>query len=327
MVNKSSALGLSMPVSEEEITGEMIKLDLLEDADNEAMLDILIGNCMEDYPDDDQSEMAQYVARIARASITDQTRDKHVRIIKAFLTFHLERMAGWDPKVVTRQTPYDIWLFITHKCGPKSDGYEGRKYSTAISTRAALTLWFSTLRPQERVDEWVIDEATGLPTRARIISEFMLGLEKMKAKSGEVSQSARARMLDNIYQLHHHCIGRDMPEAERRWGIVRYTMYLFAWMMVLRIDEALSLAFENIDAIPRERRYFDVTMDTRKNAQTGITHFWRLWANDLDPRICPKRALIRLARVYGRTLPKTGPLFLQVNNYGAVMGKAIVSLP
>jgi hypothetical protein len=201
MVNKSSALGLSMPVSEEEvsavsacwadllskpghaspqITGEMIKLDLLEDADNEAMLDILIGNCMEDYPDDDQSEMAQYAARIARASITDQTRDKHVRcvvlcmpayskqrpegvcrIIKAFLTFHLKRTPGWDPKVVTRQTPYDIRLFITHKCGPKSDGYEGRKYSTAISTRAALTLWFRTLRPQERVDEWVIDEATG----------------------------------------------------------------------------------------------------------------------------------------------------------------------
>lgn len=74
-------------------------------------------------------------------------------------------------------------------------------------------------------------------------------------------------------------------------------------------------------------RYFDVTMDTRKNAQTDIAHFWRLWANDLDPRICPKRALIHLARVYGRTLPKTGPLFLQVNNYGAVMGKAIVSLP
>ena len=41
-----------------QIAGEMVKLDLLEDADNEATLDILIGDCMEDYPDDDQSEMA-----------------------------------------------------------------------------------------------------------------------------------------------------------------------------------------------------------------------------------------------------------------------------
>ncbi|KIK72073.1 hypothetical protein PAXRUDRAFT_22437 [Paxillus rubicundulus Ve08.2h10] len=104
------------------------------------------------------------------------------------------------------------------KCGPKSDGYEGQKYSTTISTCAALTLWFCTLHPQERVDEWVIDEATGqcsgLPTHARIVSEFMLGLKTMKAKSGEVSQSACALMLNDIYRLYHHCVGRDMPEAE-----------------------------------------------------------------------------------------------------------------
>ena len=64
-----------------QIAGEMVKLDLLEDADNEATLDILIGDCMEDYPDDDQSKMAQYAAKIARASITDQTRDKHIRYV------------------------------------------------------------------------------------------------------------------------------------------------------------------------------------------------------------------------------------------------------
>ena len=68
-------------------------------------------------------------------------------------------------------------------------------------------------------------------------------------------------------------------------------------------------------------------METRKNAQTGVAHIWHLWANDTDPRICPKRALIRLARIYGRDYPKTGPLFLQMNNYGVVMGKAIVCYP
>ena len=63
-----------------QIAGEMVKLDLLEDADNVATLDILIGYCMEDYPDDDdQSEMTQYAAKIVRASITDQTRVKHIR--------------------------------------------------------------------------------------------------------------------------------------------------------------------------------------------------------------------------------------------------------
>ena len=74
------------------------------------------------------------------------------------------------------------------------------------------------------------------------------------------------------------------------------------------------------------RSYFDVTMETRKNAQTGVPHIWCLWANDVDPRICPKHALIHLARIYGRDYPKTGPLFLQMNNYGVVIGKAIVCL-
>jgi hypothetical protein len=113
------------------------------------------------------------------------------------------------------------------------------------------------------------------------------------------------------------------------------TVYLFAWIMILRIDEALSLTFENIDSLPSERvfpflindlfscliydtypgSYFDVTMETRKNVQMGVAHFWHLWANNTDPRLCPKRALIRLARIYGRDYPKTGPLFLQMNNY------------
>ena len=72
--------------------------------------------------------------------------------------------------------------------------------------------------------------------------------------------------------------------------------------------------------------YFDMTMETRKNAQTRVPHIWHLCANDVDPRICPKRALIRLARIYSRDYPKTGPLFLQMNKYGVVIGKAIVCL-
>ena len=64
-------------------------------------------------------------------------------------------------KGVSRQTTYDIHLFITHKCGPKSGGYEGWKYFTTISTCAALTLWFRTLHPHERVDEWTAHRITG----------------------------------------------------------------------------------------------------------------------------------------------------------------------
>jgi len=86
------------------------------------------------------------------------------RIIKAYITFHMKRDPKWDAKAVMRQTPYDICAFITQKCGPVEAGYEGRKvdalvhlmltqidanlhlqFSTAISTRAALTLWYRSI--------------------------------------------------------------------------------------------------------------------------------------------------------------------------------------
>ena len=60
-------------------------------------------------------------------------------------------------------------------------------------------------------------------------------------------------------------------------------------------------------------------LKTRKSAQTGITHVWTLHANDADPKICPMRALIRLAVLYGENFSLSGPLFLKVNKNGAVM--------
>jgi hypothetical protein len=41
--------------------------------------------------------------------------------------FHKQRNTEWGPTAVTRQTPYDIRAFITHKCGEKDKGYEGKK--------------------------------------------------------------------------------------------------------------------------------------------------------------------------------------------------------
>jgi hypothetical protein len=62
----------------------------------------------------------------------------------------------------------------------------------------------------------------GLPTRSRAVSEFMVGLEKMKAKAGEISQSARALSLDDMHRLYDLCMKPTALLAEKRWGIVRY---------------------------------------------------------------------------------------------------------
>jgi hypothetical protein len=66
----------------------------------------------------------------------------------------------------------------------------------------------------------------GLLTRSRAVSEFMVGLEKIKARSGEISQSARALTLDNMHCLYDYCMRSTAPPKEQRWGIVRYVCQL-----------------------------------------------------------------------------------------------------
>ncbi|KAJ7882606.1 hypothetical protein B0H14DRAFT_2565293 [Mycena olivaceomarginata] len=295
-----------------QIEEELCTLDL-EDADSllEHVQD-LISQHLDEFPDDGvDDEVARYAAKMAKASITDGTRTGHLRIIKHYFVFHLRRNKKWDAKRVDEQTPRDIAAFITLKCGPTEQGFEGRKYSTAVSTRAALTMWYRSLRPNESTAEWRLDPATntwrGLPTRSRHVSQFMVGLEKTKAKSGEVSSSARALSLDDIHRLHNHCLDPSLTPARKRAGIVRYVAYLLAWLMMLRIDEVVHLTFENIDKIVGERRFIDVGLNTRKQNQTGLLHSWRLHANDNDPLICPVRAFILLASLYGPHIKKIRP--------------------
>ncbi|KAF9064213.1 hypothetical protein BDP27DRAFT_1230799 [Rhodocollybia butyracea] len=271
----------------------------------------MINECLEDFDDiNEMDETTKYAAKIAMSSITDKTRQGHVQIIKNYILYHLACNKNWDAKAVTAQTPYDIILFITQKCGPVKDGFEGKKYATAVSSRAALTLWYRHVRPNESLMEWRQDPSSGkwlgLPTRSRKVVEFMTGLEKQKAKSGDVSQSAHALTVDDMHKLYYHLVTRPgLTTAQRRQGIIRYAAYLFAWMLMLRIDETLSLQFESIDKTPGERRYFDVRLlGTRKTSQGGVGHFWRLHANDSDPRLCPIRIVELLATIYKTNVKK-----------------------
>ncbi|KAJ7920126.1 hypothetical protein B0H13DRAFT_1867901 [Mycena leptocephala] len=64
---------------------------------------------MEDFPDDGvDDEAARYAAKMTKANVADGTRTGQLRIICHFVTFN-------------------------QKCGPVEEGFEGRKYSTAVS--------------------------------------------------------------------------------------------------------------------------------------------------------------------------------------------------
>lgn len=62
----------------------------------------------------------------------------------------------------------------------------------------------------------------GLPTRSRTVAQYMIGLEKTKAKAGEISQSMRALTLSDMKKLHDHCLRPDQSLADLRWGVVRW---------------------------------------------------------------------------------------------------------
>ena len=51
------------------------------------------------------------------------------------------------------------------------------------------------------------------------MSEFMIGLEKMKARSGEVSQSACALMREDMHQLYDYCMDSTQMPEESRWAV------------------------------------------------------------------------------------------------------------
>ncbi|KAJ7804170.1 hypothetical protein B0H14DRAFT_3486571 [Mycena olivaceomarginata] len=194
--------------TEEEIEEELCRHDLEEADSLLELVQDLVTQHLDDFSDNGIDDNAsRYAAKMAKANITDGTRTGHLRILKHYFIFHLRRNKDWDANRVDEQTPWDIAAFITQKCGPVAED-TAYPYSTAVSTRAALTMWYWGLWPNESTAEWRLDPATNtwhrLPTRSRHVSQFMVGLEKTKAKSGEVSSSARALSLDDMHRLYDH---------------------------------------------------------------------------------------------------------------------------
>lgn len=50
----------------------------------------------------------------------------------------------------------------------------------------------------------------------------MVGLEKTKAKAGEVSQSARALTQEDFHRMYDLCLNSNQTPAQQKQGAVRY---------------------------------------------------------------------------------------------------------
>ncbi|KIJ47823.1 hypothetical protein M422DRAFT_248397 [Sphaerobolus stellatus SS14] len=102
---------------------------------------------------DREKHLTDAAELIAHNSIKEKTRFGHLRIIGAFVKFMLEQDPKWTASM-TRNSPYDVHLFITKKCASPSEGGEGKKFPTAVSIQAALTYFYKSLRSDESVSEW-----------------------------------------------------------------------------------------------------------------------------------------------------------------------------
>ena len=91
---------------------------------------------------------------------------------------------------------------------------------------------------------------------------------------------------------------------------------------MLRMEEVVSLTFEHMNHLLTAEEWFDVSLPPRKASQTGTRGTWRLWANDAKASLCPKRAQLSLAKLYGHTVERKGPLFRQVDSSGAILANS-----
>ncbi|KAF8585720.1 hypothetical protein K439DRAFT_1660130 [Ramaria rubella] len=266
---------------EAEIIAEETRLQLEDEtwASDANNIDALIESALQDFPDEKPtSEKYQGIQsaadEIAQHCITDKTRAGHLRIIRAFVVYMLMLDWKWSPDV-TAQSPLDVRAFIMKKCGAVEKGYEGKKLSNGQESSQRLFLFGRLLHTSTR--PCILMKVFGLPTHSLTILQFMVGLEKSKAAAGETSQSARALTLEDIHKLYDQCLkSKDITTPECRWGVVQYTIYLLAWLILLCIEEATNLEFERIDFHPGECCYFEVRLRTQKSAQTGVSLTWQM---------------------------------------------------
>ncbi|GJE98264.1 hypothetical protein PsYK624_144900 [Phanerochaete sordida] len=284
----------------------------------------MISLCLADFDSaDDDSKISQDAAEIARNSITQGTQTQHQRDVKQYIVYHLKRDPKWNAKAVSKDTPHHIRMFIQYKCGPVDQGYKGCRYATAVSIRAALTYWYRHVQKIHDTSEWRVDDdgrCHGLPTRSQAVARYMLGLQKAKAKAGEISQPMKAMTASTLSKIYDAIVASErLTNAQRRQGIVRYNAYLIAFLMMLRVDEVMSLHWRDIGHVPGEDEWLEITLPPRKASQTGTSGRWRLWANDIKPYLCPKRMRILLVSLYGAAPDRNAPMFVQVDDSGALL--------
>src|SRR4051794_35241344 len=81
----------------------------------------------------------------------------------------------------------------------------------------------------------------GNPSKAKKVVQYMKSLNKRKAKAGVKAKSVRAITQEDIMAFYARCVRIDTAVSAHQ-----YCIYVFAFLALLRIEEALSLQLTSI---------------------------------------------------------------------------------
>jgi len=160
----------------------------------------------------------------------------------------------------------------------------------------------------EQLGRWV-----GNPSKAKIVTQYIHSLKKRKALAGVKPNSVRAITQDDLMSFYDRCKKNGDVVSTRQFCI-----YVFAFITLLRSDEALSLWLTNVEY--SNDRYITLTLDKRKDAPGGNVKPFILHRNDEEKFLCPVRAYLQWMNVRGNA---PGPLFLADKFGSLVAGKAL----
>jgi len=186
----------------------------------------------------------------------------------------------------------------------------------AMKIRSCISSFYESLTNEiienysynEQLERWV-----GNPSRAKIVRKYMNSLQKRKALAGLKPNSVRAIMQEDLMSFYDRCKKNNDVVSIRQFCI-----YVFAFIALLRIEEALNLRLTNIEY--SNDRYITLTLNKRKNAPGGNIKPFILHRNDEEPFLCPVRAYLRWLNVRGNA---PGPLFLSDKIGSLVAEKAL----
>jgi hypothetical protein len=106
-----------------------------------------------------------------------------------------------------------------------------------------------------------LDQWFGNPAKAKKVRQYMRSLKVRKAKSGETPNSVQSVTVEDLKALHTRCMRVKSTVSARQ-----YAIYIFTFLALLRIDEALGLQLSNIEY---RDEYITLTLDNRKDEQGG----------------------------------------------------------